>query len=102
MKSTDLRKVFQPQPGVHVGLVLVRPGEPNEKSLGVLISNRRNHTDAVIAELELKDEDKNVRTRLVFLQRFMEIGASIDPRCDLLPIRQEGQPLKAQVTRQPL
>ena len=83
-------------------LVLVRPGEPNEKSLGVLISNRRNHTDAVIAELELKDEDKNVRTRLVFLQRFMEIGASIDPRCDLLPIRQEGQPLKARVTRQPL
>ena len=37
--------------GVTVGLVFARDDEPNDKSLGVLISNHLNHTQALVTEL---------------------------------------------------
>jgi hypothetical protein len=62
------------------------PGDPTKSCIGVLISNHRNHTDALIAELEYLDGNKNARTRLVEMVRFLEPGSLVDPRCDLKPV----------------
>ena len=46
-------------------------------------------TDAIIEQINFLDGNKTARTRLVYLQRFMEIGAEVDPRVDLAPMSRQ-------------
>jgi hypothetical protein len=84
-----LSKILKKAPSLNLALILARDGEPNDKSLGILVSNHKSLADALIAELTLQDEDKHARTRLVELKNPMEPGSLIDPATHLKPQKVE-------------
>jgi hypothetical protein len=89
MKSQKFSKVFKTKPGQNVGLILVKREHPTKACIGILLSNHKSMTDALIERMLYLEGKKNARTRLVHLIRFMEPGTEIDPRVDLRPIRSE-------------
>jgi hypothetical protein len=90
VKSQRLSTVFKKTPGINVGLVLVRDQDPSPTCIGVLLESFRSMVAGVIGELEHKDENRNARTRLVYLKRSMPVGSEINPLTDLQPIRQQA------------
>jgi hypothetical protein len=90
MKERIFKTIFRRKPGVSVGLLLVRSCDPTKGCLGILLSNHKSREAALVEQLNHLDAHPQDRTRVVDMIRFMEPGSEIDPRCDLLPIRQEA------------
>jgi hypothetical protein len=51
MKASNFKTVFRKKPGQNVGLILVRDCDPTKSCIGILVSNHRNMTDGILAEM---------------------------------------------------
>jgi hypothetical protein len=59
--------------------MLVRDQDPSPSCLGILVSNHRSMTEAMIRELEFLAENPKTRTRLMNLKKQIPVGALVTP-----------------------